>query len=140
MRRVAVSYSFAHSDAVRVQRGASRERCAVMAQKVTVALVDDLSGTQADETVAFALDGKSYEIDLSNGNAENLRGILADYVAAARRPAGNAKSHGPAKTPRSSVDRDRNQAVREWARKRGMQLSERGRIPAEVLESYNQEN
>src|SRR5437879_3082805 len=109
-----------------------------MAQKVTVSLVDDLSGSQADETVSFGLDGKSYEIDLSSKNADKLRGALADYVAAARKPGGGRKaSAGAARRP--VVDREQNQAIREWARSKGMKVNDRGRIPSEVVDAYHQE-
>jgi hypothetical protein len=115
-----------------------------VAQKVTVSLIDDLDGAQADETVEFGLDGKSYEIDLSSGNADKLRDALAAYVAAARRPGGRRRSGGgnaaAATARRPSVDREQNQAIRDWARKRGMKVSDRGRIPADVLEAYHQEN
>jgi hypothetical protein len=115
-----------------------------MAQKVTVSLVDDLDGDRADETVEFGLDGKSYEIDLSNENANKLRDALASYVAAARRPGGRRRSGGTqnvaAANRRASVDREQNQAIRDWARKRGMKVSDRGRIPADVLDAYHQEN
>jgi len=117
-----------------------------VAQKVTVSLIDDLDGDKADETVEFGLDGKSYEIDLSTGNADKLRDALASYVAAARRPGGRRRSGGgpaaaaTAAARRPSVDREQNQAIRDWARKRGMKVSDRGRIPADVLEAYHQEN
>ncbi|HEX4357515.1 MAG TPA: Lsr2 family protein [Pseudonocardia sp.] len=117
-----------------------------MAQKVTVSLIDDLDGDKADETVEFGLDGKIYEIDLSTGNADKLRDALASYVAAARRPGGRRRSGGAsaaaatATARRPSVDREQNQAIRDWARKRGMKVSDRGRIPADVLEAYHQEN
>jgi hypothetical protein len=117
-----------------------------VAQKVTVSLIDDLDGDKADETVEFGLDGKSYEIDLSTGNADKLRDALASYVAAARRPGGRRRSGGAAAATatvtarRPSVDREQNQAIRDWARKRGMKVSDRGRIPADVLEAYHQEN
>lgn len=115
-----------------------------MAQKVTVSLIDDLDGDQAEETVEFGLDGKNYEIDLSSGNANKLRDALAAYVAAARRPGGRRRSGGgsaaAAASRRPSVDREQNQAIRDWARKRGMKVSDRGRIPADVLEAYHQEN
>jgi len=65
-----------------------------VAQKVTVSLIDDLDGDKADETVEFGLDGKSYEIDLSTGNADKLRDALASYVTAARRPGGRRRSGG----------------------------------------------
>jgi hypothetical protein len=115
-----------------------------VAQKVTVSLIDDLDGDKADETVEFGLDGKNYEIDLSSGNAGKLRDALADYVAAARRPGGRRRSGAAAvaaaTTRRPAVDREQNQAIRDWARKRGMKVSDRGRIPADVLEAYHQEN
>jgi hypothetical protein len=113
-----------------------------VAQKVTVSLIDDLDGDKADETVEFGLDGKNYEIDLSSGNAGKLRDALADYVAAARRPGGRRRSGGAAAAAarRPAVDREQNQAIRDWARKRGMKVSDRGRIPADVLEAYHQEN
>ena len=116
-----------------------------MAQKVTVSLIDDLDGDKAEETVEFGLDGKNYEIDLSSSNAEKLRDALASYVAAARRPGGRRRGGAAAPASaaaarRPSVDREQNQAIRDWARKRGMKVSDRGRIPADVLEAYHQEN
>jgi hypothetical protein len=118
----------------------------VMAQKVVVSLVDDLDSSEADETVEFGLDGTTYEIDLSDDNASALRARLADYVAHARRRSGRRRSGSgaPASAPakragggRAAVDREQNQAIREWARKQGMTVSERGRIPSEVSEAYH---
>ena len=115
-----------------------------MAQIREVRLVDDLDGEAADETIEFGIDGKNYEIDLSKANAGKLRDALASYVAAARRSGGRRSRSsggagtGPARRP--SIDREQNQAIREWARKRGMKVSDRGRIPAEVLEAYHKEN
>jgi hypothetical protein len=116
-----------------------------MAQQVTVSLVDDLSGSRADETVAFGLDGKFYEIDLSSSNAEKLRDVLAQFVGAARKAgrAGRSAARSDAGVAVSvrpaSVDREQSQAIREWARKRGMKVSDRGRIPSEVTDAYHQE-
>ena len=109
-----------------------------MAQKVVVSLVDDLTGKKADETVQFELDGKSYEIDLSSGNAKKLRDAVAAYVEAARRPGGRRRSGSVAPSRRASVDREQNQAIREWARKQGMKVNDRGRIPSEVVDAYHQ--
>ncbi|SDP85511.1 Lsr2 protein [Actinopolyspora xinjiangensis] len=119
-----------------------------MAQKVTVQLVDDVDGSEADSTVEFALDGVSYTIDLSSENAAELRDALAPYVSSARRVGGrkrSGKANKAAKTRQSNggsqaqkaADRERNQAIREWARQQGMQVSDRGRIPAEVVEAYD---
>ncbi|GEL25793.1 Lsr2 family protein [Pseudonocardia sulfidoxydans NBRC 16205] len=115
---------------------------AAVAQIREIRLIDDLDGKAADETVEFGIDGKTYEIDLSESNAGKLRDALASYVAAARRAGGRrraAAGSAPANR-RQSVDREQNQAIRDWARKRGMKVSDRGRIPAEVLEAYHQEN
>lgn len=110
-----------------------------MAQKVVVSLVDDLTGNVADETVEFGLDGKAYEIDLSSSNAGKLRDALASYVAAARRPGGRRSSgSASAGARRPVVDRELNQAIREWAREQGMNVSERGRIPADVAQAYHE--
>jgi hypothetical protein len=110
-----------------------------MAQKIQVLLVDDLDGGDADETVNFALDGTTYDIDLSSANAAKLRDALAPYVGHARRaPRGSGRlssASRPARTAR--VDREQTQAIRAWARKSGHQVSERGRIPAGVLDAYN---
>jgi hypothetical protein len=112
-----------------------------MAQKVTVTLVDDIDGSTAEETLEFGLDGVSYQIDLSGDNAGKLREILSDYVDHARRSGGRKRASGrPAPTGRprtASVDRDQNQAIREWARKKGFKVSDRGRIPKEVTEAYH---
>jgi hypothetical protein len=118
-------------------------REAAVAQIREVRLIDDLDGNTADETVEFGIDGKNYEIDLSKGNAGKLRDALAAYVGAARRAGGarrrgSSASSAPARRP--AIDREQNQAIREWARKRGMKVSDRGRIPAEVLDAYHQEN
>ena len=113
-----------------------------MAQKVTVSLVDDLDGSEAGETVEFGLDGAFYEIDLSGDNAGRLRDALAEYVEHARRSGGRKRTGGrvavAGRAPRTaSADREQNQAMREWARKQGMNISDRGRIPKEVAEAYN---
>ncbi len=111
-----------------------------MAQKIQVLLVDDLDGGEAEETVSFALDGTSYEIDLSAANAAGLRDALANYVGHARRAnRGAARGAVATRSPRSAVraDREQTQAIREWARNNGHAVSERGRIPASVVEAYN---
>ncbi|RLK59824.1 MULTISPECIES: histone-like nucleoid-structuring protein Lsr2 [Actinokineospora] len=112
-----------------------------MVQKVTVSLVDDLDGSTGEETVEFGLDGAAYQIDLSSDNAEKLRDILADFVEHARRSGGRKRVPGKVTgRPRTATaDREQNQAIREWARKQGMKVSDRGRIPTEVLDAYNEQ-
>jgi hypothetical protein len=110
-----------------------------VAQKVTVQLVDDVDGSEAESTVEFGLDGVSYAIDLSGDNAAKLRDALASYVASARRTGGRKRTGGKANkggSVPSTADRERNQAIREWAREQGMQVSDRGRIPSEIVEAY----
>jgi hypothetical protein len=120
-------------------------RAAAVAQIREIRLIDDLDGEVAAETVEFGIDGKNYEIDLSSANADRLRDALANYVGAARKAAvsrrrATATGNGSAPARRPAIDREQNQAIRDWARKRGMKVSDRGRIPAEVLEAYHQEN
>lgn len=109
-----------------------------MAKQTTVTLVDDIDGTEADEQVEFAVDGRSYEIDLSSANVARLRDALGPFISAARRTSGRRSSGGAAAAARPSTDREQNQAIREWAQQQGMKISERGRIPSNVLEAYHQ--
>lgn len=112
-----------------------------MAKKVQVTLVDDIDQGVAAETVEFGLDGASYEIDLSKANAKKLRDALATYVAHARRT-GRAARRAPSRAGRgpARTDREQTQAIREWARKNGYKVSDRGRVPATVLEAYHSSN
>ncbi|WP_380169152.1 Lsr2 family protein [Jannaschia sp. R86511] len=110
-----------------------------MAQQVNVVLVDDLDGTPADETVTFGLDGITYEIDLTVDNAAKLRDSLAEWVGHGRRVGGARRKGSRSVTKRSSVGSD-NATIREWARANGHEVSERGRIKAEVIEAFNAAN
>jgi len=106
-----------------------------MAQRVQVLLVDDLDNSDADETVTFALDGVTYEIDLNEGNASKLRDAFAPWVGHARRSGGRKATARGAGARRKDVS-----AVREWARKNGHDVSERGRIPATIQDAYDKAN
>jgi LDH2 family malate/lactate/ureidoglycolate dehydrogenase len=103
-----------------------------MAQRVTVELEDDLDGGPADETLRFGLGGMEYEIDLSKKNASKFRRRIATYIEHARK-AGRGQGRRPARTPSS---RRRSGDVRAWAKDQGITVSERGRIPASVVEQY----
>jgi hypothetical protein len=109
-----------------------------MARKVETVLVDDMTGDVADETVSFGLDGVEFEIDLSANNAGVLRDILADYANAGRkvgkRPAVSNGRSGPSAAPRRN--REQTAAIRAWAREAGRQVSDRGRISAEVAKAF----
>lgn len=108
-----------------------------MAKQTTVIMVDDLDGSEADEQVEFTVDGKSYEIDLSAANSARLREALAPFISAARRTGGRRRSGSSVAASRPTTDREQNQAIREWAARQGLKISERGRIPSNVLEAYH---
>ncbi|GAA2029009.1 Lsr2 family protein [Pseudokineococcus marinus] len=113
-----------------------------MAQKTKVILIDDVEGGEADETVTFALDGVSYEIDLTSERAAQLRDALAPWVGHARKAGGRSSGGGARRSTRSSGSSSSSAggvdtaAVREWARENGHTVSERGRISGAVLEAY----
>lgn len=115
-----------------------------MATRTLVSLIDDLDGSDADETIDFGLDGVTYQIDLSGENAEELRDALAQYVEHARREGGrkrtNTRSTAKPQVRPATVDREQNQAIRAWARKNGYQVSDRGRIPSEIVDAYHKKN
>ena len=111
-----------------------------MAQQVSVTFVDDLDGSEASGTVSFALDGKTYEIDLSERNASKLREALSPFASAARRGSRGSRRVTAPRTasPRPAYDRERTAAIRDWARQNGHTVSDRGRIPTAVIEAYEQ--
>ena len=111
-----------------------------MAQKTIVQLIDDLDQGAAEETVSFGLDGANYEIDLSAKNAAKLRDALAVYVANARRSGRTGASSAPRRGRSGRGDREQTQAIRDWARKNGFKVGEKGRIPGNVLEAYNSQS
>jgi hypothetical protein len=104
-----------------------------MAQKVTVVLEDDLTGGPAEQTIRFAFEGTDYEIDLNARNAAAFSKQLAPYLEHARR-AGRAQFRRPGRT---ATSRERSGDIRGWAKEHGLAVSERGRIPANVVEQYN---
>jgi hypothetical protein len=105
-----------------------------VAQKISVMLVDDLDGSDAVETLTFALDGAEYEIDLSAKNAASLRDALAKYVAAGRKSRAGSKRRPQARSGRSGSTAS---GIRAWARANGWEVSERGRVSAEVKAAYD---
>lgn len=111
-----------------------------MAQKVTVQLVDDVDGTASDDitTVIFGLDGVSYEIDLTAKNAAKLRSHLSDFAEAGRRTGGRAKRGASLQVGSPVAGREQTRAIRDWARQNGFELSDRGRIPANVIEAFDE--
>jgi hypothetical protein len=103
-----------------------------MAQRTEIVFTDDLDGGPAEGTVTFGIDGTTYEIDLSRANAEKLAKAVGPYVEAGRKVSGGARRRGKAGTG----GRHDLSAVREWAREEGLRISDRGRIPADVVAKY----
>ncbi|SEB53500.1 histone-like nucleoid-structuring protein Lsr2 [Microbacterium hydrocarbonoxydans] len=117
-----------------------------MARRIVHQLVDDIDGSVLEvgegETVHFSLNGASYEIDLNSEHAEELRTALEPYISAGRRAgssaAGRSSTSGRSASSRKRPGRNPEvAAIRAWANDNGYSLSERGRIPAPVVEAYN---
>jgi Lsr2 len=104
-----------------------------MAQRIQTLLIDDLDGGEAAGTVRFGLDGAEYEIDLSTAHDDELRKALQLFLAHARRTGGTARSAARARRGGAAVDTAK---VREWAKQQGIEVKDRGRIPAGVVEQY----
>lgn len=105
-----------------------------MAQRTILQLIDDLDGSEADETVLFSLDGRSYEIDLTSENADRLRAALNPWTAAGRRVSATRRQGKTA-----SADSTRRRAlekIRQWGRDNGWQVSDRGRVPQDLQDAY----
>jgi hypothetical protein len=106
-----------------------------MAQKVQTLFVDDLDGSEAEGTVRFGLDGTEYEIDLNAQHAQQLRDALARYVTAGRRV--GAGTRRPARGGRKAQPNALNTTeVREWAKAQGIDVKDRGRVPAELVVKF----
>jgi hypothetical protein len=110
-----------------------------VARTVQVHLLDDIDGSAADETIRFSLDGISYEIDLSSAHASKLRDSLGSFVASSRRLGRDGTTAAVRRrggvTP-ARTDREQNLAIRAWAKRKKIKLSDRGRIPRTVVEQY----
>jgi hypothetical protein len=106
-----------------------------MAQKIQTLFIDDLDGSEAEGAVRFALDGTEYEIDLNAEHAQALRDALARYVHAARRAGGAARrpARGGRRASAAGVD---STEVREWAKAQGIDVKDRGRVPAELVARF----
>lgn len=109
-----------------------------MATVTMVSMVDDIDGSAGAESISFALEGIAYEIDLSAANAQKLRDALATYIAHGRKVGGRRTrvARGGRSRSASTVDRDQVAVIREWARRNGHEVSDRGRLSAAVLEAF----
>ena len=111
-----------------------------MAQKVIREFIDDIDGSEAERTFTFAVEGTSYEIDLSSQNIKEFNEAIAGFVESARK----IKASGPGRRgPKTSTSdsgrpREQTQAVRQWARQQGHSINDRGRIPASIQQAFDQ--
>ena len=101
---------------------------------MNIVLVDDIDGSDATETVAFGLDGTSYEIDLNEKNAAKLRDALAGYVGHARKVGGGRRTRAAAKAAATGATA---KEIRDWARSNGFKVPDRGRVSADVREAFD---
>jgi hypothetical protein len=104
-----------------------------MAQKVQSLLVDDLDGSNADGTVSFSVDGTDYEIDLSASHARLLRDTLAPFISVAPRGGNSGRTRTGRKTIQAASDPTE---IRQWARAQGIDIKDRGRVPANVIAKF----
>ncbi|MFE5311217.1 Lsr2 family protein [Isoptericola sp. NPDC056573] len=107
-----------------------------MVQKQQIVLIDDIDGGDADETVTFALDGVSYEIDLTSKHAAELRDAFATWIGHGRKTTTRLGGGTRSAARRTGTDRAQLAKIREWARENGHKVSDRGRIPSSVLTAY----
>jgi hypothetical protein len=108
-----------------------------MAKETITRLIDDIDQSDADETVKFGLDGVQYEIDLSAKNAAKLRQVLEPYVNAGTRLGRGSATPTRRRGGQTVADRAQNKAIREWARSKKKKISDRGRIPEEIVAEYH---
>jgi hypothetical protein len=111
-----------------------------MAQKVITEFIDDIDGSVAEREFTFAADGVAYAIDLSTENIKEFNAAIAGFVESARKVGKlTAASNARARSNGTRAVRDRAQstAIREWGRKNGFTVSDRGRIPAGLEDAYN---
>ncbi len=121
-----------------------------MARRTITKLIDDIDGSEADETMTFAFDGVQYEIDLSAANAEKMRKAFGPYIDAASKVGRGSIFRGPGMIARGAAgrapvrndrsNRDRNNTIREWAASKGIKVSDRGRIKQEIVDQFDAEH
>ncbi|PZG02072.1 histone-like nucleoid-structuring protein Lsr2 [Nonomuraea aridisoli] len=109
-----------------------------MAKRIVESFIDDIDGSEAEGTTTFALDGTTYEIDLSGKNREKLEKALAPYITKARavRAEKGVRGRRAAAGSSRALSREKSTEIRRWARANGLPVSERGRIAASVVKQY----
>lgn len=113
-----------------------------MAEIIVRQLIDDIDGTEirdgAGDRIDFAFRGVDYQIDLSAANIAKLEKALKPYIDVASKVRGG----GGGRARRSKVRGDGKSspeqlaAIRDWARKNGHEVADRGRIKSEIIEAF----
>lgn len=99
------------------------------------ARVDDLDGTMDDvQTIEVAVGDDRVEIELSEANRRKLGEVFAPYLEQGRRVKPKRVTRN---VSTNATNKEQNQAIREWARKHGHKISDRGRIPENILTEYH---
>lgn len=106
-----------------------------MAQRTEIVFTDDLDGTEAQGTVSFGFDGTSYEIDLGPKNADKLAKVFEPYIANGRRASTGAASR-PSRRSTSNGSGPKPSDVRAWAKEQGIEVKDKGRVPAELIVKF----
>ncbi len=109
-------------------------------------MYDDMDMTEGAEPRTFSIDNVTYEIDLNETNYRKLKTALGPFIDSGRRQAvSKGRKETKAETPKiltvdskpTTLSKEQNDAIREWARKRGHKVSSRGRIPADIVNQFN---
>lgn len=110
-----------------------------MARITTIIYSSDLTGSEIEAEnadIQFALDGTTYEIDLTSAEQQVLRDVLTPYIEAARRVDTSSTRRRMARTVAASGG-PTSKEIRAWASENGHEVPARGRIPAPALEAYH---
>lgn len=107
-----------------------------MAQQVKILLTDDMDGSEATQTISFSLNEKSFEIDLNDDHADQLREALEPFMKAGRSSKGGRRANATRSGRAGSRNKEELAAIREWASKNGMEVAVRGRVSQKILDAY----
>jgi hypothetical protein len=109
-----------------------------VAERIVRQLIDDIDGSEipdgGGERVEFSLRGVSYQIDLSTANVAKLDKALKLYVDSAAKVGGTRARR--VKSSTGKAPREQLSAIREWARKNGHEVADRGRIKGEIVQAF----
>jgi hypothetical protein len=107
-----------------------------VAQKVSVTFACDYDSREIPEgeatTRSFSLDGRDYEIDLCAKHSQKFDEVIRRYAEKARR----VRRQVSRAKKRTAAHRQRSAEIRAWAKRNGITVSDRGRIPSHVIGQY----